>query len=411
MVDITDVQGYTDKFENQLSLLENADIPENDRTAILELVHHEDAQDTIEVGTIVNHINRLRLSSERADVPLTDMAKTDVDSFLFSLKHDRELAEGTLRNYRKALRKFFKHHDREWAEDVEIGASPDRSVDPSQLLDMDEIMALIEAANNPRDKAFVAVLADTGLRIGAACSLRVQDVAFDGPAGTITINEDGPVKGASGQKPVTWSRGYLGNWLDVHPRNDEPGAPLFHKTKHLTDGEDGALTYQYAARRLKWVAEEADIDTDRVNAHNFRKSAISRWIREGLSEQAIKHRAGWVKDSTQFDVYSAVTDEEMNEDILDHYGLAESESASPELDACPACRTPLSDEARFCPGCGSPLSQAAAEAAEESETAVFEGKSVPASGTDVDGALGEMLRVLKGDDEARAAAVEFLGGG
>lgn len=409
MADTDDIQGYGQKFENQLELLKNADIPDADRSAILALIRHEDANDTVNQGTMVNHMNRLRLSSERADMPLMEMAKSSVDEFLFKQKHDRGLGEGTLRNYRKALRKFFRHHGREWAEDIEIGSSPDRTVDVDKLLSREEITRLIEAATNPRDKAIIALLADTGLRIGAATSLRLRDVDLSGRAGTVTINEEANVKDDSGPKPLTWSRGYIANWLDVHPRPDEDEAPLFHKTEQVSDDEDGALAYQYCARRLKWIADDADIDRERVRAHNFRKSAISRWIREGLSEQAIKHRAGWAKDSSQFDVYSGVTAEEMNEDILDHYGLAKSgDASSPELEACPSCRTPLTDGARFCPGCGDALSATASEAVAEGQAAAFQGKGVSADGEDVDATVDRVFRAILENDEAREALAEQL---
>ncbi|WP_049970542.1 tyrosine-type recombinase/integrase [Haladaptatus cibarius] len=374
MVDFDEVQGYGRKFENQLAKLKEAPIPDADRTAILAFIQHEDAQGKVNTGTMVNHINRLRLAAERSDTPLTAMdEKSAVDALLFSLKHDHDLSEGTLRNYRKALRKFFRHRDEDWAEDITIGVSPERNVDPNELLTDEEIEALLDAASHPRDKALVSLIADTGLRIGAIASLRLRDIDLTERAGTVSINEEANVKGASGTVPLTWSRGYIANWLDVHPRSNEDEAALFHKVRFVEDGEDGAMSYQYLGRRIKWIGDEAGIDRERLNTHNFRKTAISRWIREGLNEQAIKHRATWVKDSSQFEVYSGVRDEELNESILAHYDLVdeEGEASRPDIDACPQCRTPLRRGSRFCPGCGAPLTQGAAETVTDAEDDLF----------------------------------------
>ncbi len=374
MVDFDEVQGYGRKFDNQLTKLKEAQISDADRTAVLAFIQHEDAQGAVNTGTMVNHLNRLRLAAERADMPLTEMDdKSAVDGLLFSLKHDHGLSEGTLRNYRKALRKFFRHRDEEWADEIQIGSSPERNVDPNDLLTDDEIEALLDAASHPRDKALVSLIADTGLRIGAIASLRLRDIDLTERAGTVSINEEANVKGASGTVPLTWSRGYLANWLDVHPRNDEEDAALFHKVRFVEDGEDGAMSYQYLGRRIKWIGDEAGIDRERLNTHNFRKTAISRWIREGLNEQAIKHRATWVKDSSQFEVYSGVRDEELNESILAHYDLAdeEGEASRPDIEACPQCRTPLRQRSRFCPGCGAPLTQGAAETVTDAEDDLF----------------------------------------
>jgi len=42
-----------------------------------------------------------------------------------------------------------------------------------------EVELLISKALNPRDKALIALLADSGLRIGEALKLRVKDIYFD----------------------------------------------------------------------------------------------------------------------------------------------------------------------------------------------------------------------------------------
>ena len=73
MADTDDVQGYGPKFENQLERLREADIDERDRKAILQLVRRWDASASINQGTIVSYLNRLRLSAERSDVPLVEM--------------------------------------------------------------------------------------------------------------------------------------------------------------------------------------------------------------------------------------------------------------------------------------------------------------------------------------------------
>ena len=375
MGDLTDPQRYGEKFDNQLDKLDEVAIPEPDREAIYAFVRHLDADGDVNTGTIVSRLNRLRLASERANVPLTDMDSDDVDELLFRLNREYDLAEGTLRNYRKALRAFFQYRDEDWADDIRIGASPDRTVDPNDLLEMEEITALIDAASNHRDKALVALLADSGLRIGAVASLRIRDLDFTGPAATVSVNEDANVKGASGTTPLTWSEGYVASWLDVHPRREDDDAPLFHVREGWYDPDedgDGSLDYQYLARRIRAVADDAGIDRDRVNTHNFRKSAISRWIREGMSEQAIKHRAHWDVDTDQFDTYSGVRGEELNDQILAHYGIEREEETRPDLDQCPRCGSPLRGDEAFCASCAAPLTDRAAARTEAAEDDIFD---------------------------------------
>jgi len=409
MVDTTDVQGYARKFRNQYDRVQEANIDDHDRDAILEFIHAMDASGEMNQGTMGARLNHLRLSAERASVPLVEMDKSDVDRFLFELNHDHGLAEGTRRNYRKSLRKFFAHRDAEWADDITIGAQPDRSVDPDELLTDDEIDALIDAAENPRDTAMIALLADTGLRIGALASLRVRDLDTSGQMTTLSINEDANVKGASGTVPLTWSETHLSAYLTVHPRRDDPDAALLHKSRGylerddagaVTEG-DGALTYQYLSRRVKMIADAADVDRERVNTHNFRKTAISRWIREGLSEQAIKHRAMWDVDTDQFDTYSGVRDEELNAQILAHYGTdIEQEDTEPDVRPCPRCRSSVRDNQRFCPSCSAPLTDAAADLISEA-TETTEAELV----SDIDAETRDELLALLSQIEDKPDAI------
>lgn len=412
MVDVSDVQGYSDKYDNQLDKLESAPIDEDDRSAIGRFVRDLDAADDIGTGTIIGHLNRLRLSAERADVPLTEMDLEDVRDYLYDCKHEHDLAEGTRRNYRKAIRKFAEWLERDWWEEVSIGAAPSRSVDPNELLEMEEIEALIDAADHTRDKALVAMISDAGLRISAVTSLRKRDFEYREGGAVVHPNTDGPVKGATDPVPLTWSAGYVANWLDVHPR-DDPDAALFHKLEHIEDGEDGALRYQYAARRIKRIADDAGIDRERVRTHNFRKSAISRWIREGLPEQVIKHRASWVKDSGQFEIYSGVTAGELNDQIFGHYGLETAEDLRPSVDRCKQCRTPLPDGVALCPGCATPQTPGAREIVDDARERTRDDVGTAAESGDADAAsvAHAIDRALADYPDARDALVSELGHG
>lgn len=370
MTSVYGIQGYGQKFESQLELLEAADIDEEDRTAIERFIRWEDAQDDVNTGTMVSHLNRLRLSAERADTALTAMELDDVNISLSRLKREFEFKEGSRRDYRKALRVFFRWRDVAWAEDIKIGASPDRSVDREDLLTDEEVNDMPEVGSNPRDKALIALLDDTGLRIGAIGSLRIKDVDLSGKIGYISINEDANVKDASGRKPLTYSRGQLANWLDVHPTPDEPEAPVIDKSEGWTgDDDSGAMTQQYLSRRVKMIAEDADLDGDRIHTHLFRKTTISRWIREDVHEQVIKSRVDWVKDSQQFETYSGVEDEQLNEQFLEHYDLAEpDESERTKLENCTVCGTPLRGTENVCPSCAAPLNESGRDAIERVES-------------------------------------------
>jgi len=247
MVDVTDVQGYETKFENQKALLERSDdLADADRDAIERWVVHLRTNDpeVDSLGTVVGHLNRIRLAAERSEMPLTDMERIgDVNALKLYLEDEHGLGEGTIRNYMKAARKFFEWRGADFADEIVIGASVDRKHDPDDEITSEELGAMLEACGQfdsaARDKALIALLRDTGLRIGAVLSLQLKHVDMEGNRATITINEDANVKDADGPKPVTWSRGYVANWLDVHPRANDPEAALIHKTRQVAPNEAG----------------------------------------------------------------------------------------------------------------------------------------------------------------------------
>jgi integrase len=380
MADVDDVQGYGSKFENQREKLAESDaLDDRDRREITRWLAHLRTNDTdIEsLGTVVGHLNRIRLAAERSEMPLVEFGTIDdVNAFELYLSDEHGLAEGTVRNYKKALKKFFSWREAEFADEITIGAPIERKHDPEAEITDEELAAMFNACAEfdaaARDKALIALLRDTGLRLGAVLSLRVGDVDLSDRRATVRINTDANVKDASGKKPLTWSRGYLANWMDIHPRPSTTDVALIHKTRRFDENDDGALRQQYAGRRVSKIAEAAGLDSTRVHAHLFRGTAISEWIREGLSDQQIKHRADWDEDTREMSTYSLVTDEEMNDSIFDVYDIGDTgEQRTPSLEECKQCRTPLRGDERFCPSCAAPLDPTAVEATEEIKDRTF----------------------------------------
>jgi hypothetical protein len=223
----------------------------------------------------------------------------------------------------------------------------------------------------------------------------------------VTINTEANVKDADGPKPVTWSRAYVSNWIDVHPRSDVEHAALIHKTRRWGDNEDGALRQQYAGRRIQEIAAAAGLDAERIHAHLFRGTAISEWMRDdGLNDQAIKQRADWSPDSRMFDVYSRVSDEEWNEQIFEHYDIGESddEPRRHRLERCMHCQTPLRGGERFCPACAGALHSSDADKVEDVEDATFESAKNAEDPNDA-GAIEEFRRRFRSDPDFRAELV------
>jgi len=353
MADIGDVQGFEKTYRDQLDA---ADIDDRDREQIRSLVRRRNVEG-IQKSTNTGTLNRCRLAAERAPCPLVDMDLDDFYTLHDTLELEHGLSDGTLRNYRKAVKRFAEHMEFDWTDEIDVGeiATADDTVDPATLLTDDEVDAMLDAATHPRDKAIMAMLRNTGLRVGALCNLRLRDVDFTESAGEFTVHSLPGNKEAEGTRPFTWARAHLVNWLDVHPFRGDESAPLFAKRRDRGD-ESGRALSTSAVRQMLYAAAdraEMDIPRERVQPHNWRDTTFAGWKLDGLSDQQIKHRGFHVADSDMLARYGPIDDQEMNDTILDHYDIGDGKTArTPDLDQCPQCQTALRDGTSFCPTCG-----------------------------------------------------------
>ena len=85
----------------------------------------------------------------------------------------RKLSEWTRHDYRTTLKKFFKwlRGSDSYPEEVKwlkVKTPKSNNIIPTEILSEQDIKKLIRVADNPRDKAFVSVLFESGCRIGAS---------------------------------------------------------------------------------------------------------------------------------------------------------------------------------------------------------------------------------------------------
>jgi len=394
---VDDVHSFKTGFIQGMERLKNSEISDENKDVIEKFIIKVQIEG-LAMGTIVGYLNYITRMAQRlhemgVNKSLKDITEDDFNKFMLNLQVDRELKDTGLRTYKKVTKKFFgvmsDDETPKWVQKLKL-KTIDTPVQPSDLLTKEEFNKLMEACRHPRDKALIAVLADGGMRIGALASCRIKHVEFTQYGSKVYLSKTGmankttPAKGI----PLTWSTGFLNQWIAVHPSKDNPEAPLWVTLNKKNE----PMSYKSLRVTIQNVAKRACIKK-RVNPHTFRHMAITHWIYDDLNEQEIKHRAGWSKGSTRmFKVYANFTDEEMNDRIYEKYGIKTDDKRHIKLKQCPRCNNVLRPEDRFCSLCSLVLDQQMAREMEKAS------EQIP-----------DALNLLLSDPETQALIAQKLG--
>jgi len=227
----------------------------------------------------------------------------------------KRLSEWTKHDYRTTLKKFFK-----WlrgSEDYpeEVGwirvKTPKNNNIPDELLTEQDVKKLIRVADNPRDKAFVAVLFESGCRIGELLTLRLKNVQFEDGYTKIIV------EGKRGRRmvPLIFSSPILADWINNHPSRNNLESPLWPKKTKI----DEPMNYALARKLLQNLGRKAKIGK-RVNPHSFRHSRATLLSRK-LPEAILNEIFGWVQGSRMPSVYIHLSGRDTVGPLLQVYGL------------------------------------------------------------------------------------------
>ena len=153
---------------------------------------------------------------------------------------------------------------------------------------------LIEAAESTRDRAIIAILAETGMRVGELCSLRLRDVQpLDD--GSVRLR----VRGKTGVRALAVfeaSRPLLEYLRDRHGREPrDPDAPLFLTVRGTP------LTPKAVRAMLARVTSRAGLGRG-VHPHMLRHTRMTE-LAHVLTEQELKVVAGWSMASRMAAIY------------------------------------------------------------------------------------------------------------
>jgi len=359
------VHDYEGKLAAALQRLENDTLLEADR-AKLRAFHEFLVAGGVNAARRERVLSTLLNFAKRNAKPFADFGKEDVQKLVVVAIESSGYSEWTKYTYKVILKQFFR-----WLRGCEGSENPPETkwistkiknagrLLPEELLSEEDIKKIAGAAQNPRDKALVMVLYDSGCRIGEILSLRLKDVVADSKGFYLVVN------GKTGARRVRLmpSVASLAAWINSHPDRDNPNAALWF---HVKSGKRAVISYQYCRKVLERLFARAGVKK-RCNPHLFRHSRATFYAAV-LPEALLKEQMGWTQSTKMAGVYVHLSGKRVDDAISEAYGQQKKTTKpSLEVKTCPRCDFANGFDAECCERCGTPLDQKAVVLAEADE--------------------------------------------
>jgi len=285
--------------------------------------------------------------------------REDIERVLIEFEGNH--APQTMRTYRAILKTFFKFLNGgeeyppsvRWLH-VKNGSNNNHRL-PEELLTEAEILKLIEACDHQRDKALIALLYESGCRVGELLTLQIKHVTFEDDLTKVIF------QGKTGMRKVAVidCTPHLAAWLSIHPDRKNPDAYIW--TNISTHRRGAPLSYQALNKHIRRIAAKAGI-TKKVNPHSFRH-ARATVMANSLKEAQLKEYFGWTQGSDVAATYVHLSGRDIDDAVLQMHGRAPKNKAAISPLApkrCPRCLNENPSTGKFCSRCGLVLDQATA---------------------------------------------------
>ena len=345
-----DIYNYPKRIECVLKKIKNdKEIIDRNKELLLEF-YKICRSEGLSPARIVRCLYAIIIFAEWSKKDFNQFNKNDIIDLVAELE-SHKYAHSTKQEMKITLRKFFKwlRGTEEYPEEVrwiKCHRTLNNNKLPEDMLTEDEVKLLINTADNARDKALIAVLYDSGCRIGELLSLKMKHIKFDYQSAVILVD------GKTGMRRVRIiaSAPYLKEWIDEHPHKDDPDASIW-----ILENKNKELNHSDIKRILRKIRKLSGIKK-RINAHNFRHSRAT-FLADYLTDSQMKEFFGWVQSSKMASVYIHMSGKNLDKALFKLNGIEDNENEKKEetdfkSKKCSRCGEISPPTNKFCSKCG-----------------------------------------------------------
>ena len=292
-------------------------------------------------------------------------SKKDVIQVIARLRSTRTnrktlYSPASISDFKKVLKKFVKYVNggelpKFW-NDIHAEKIRPRYNRPDEMITYDDLQALMKVCRNPRDKALISLLWDSGVRASELLMLRCRDFQRSPDALYATLNVEIGSKTYKHRTVVLTGDSVVRVTEWLQERDFKPDDPLFIGIGKERPGKP--LSYADLRMILRKVAARSGLKKH-ISPHLFRHSAATRLATENIPMQVFVKQMGWASNRMA-DNYTHLDNKGQIIAILQSQGIdiTDEELNKPASEIprrCPRCKAINTGSARFCNNCGSPM--------------------------------------------------------
>jgi integrase len=317
--------------------------------------------------------------------PFDRLTKADLMTFLDDVRNrkfedtryraatgnvETKLANSTMNLIRLRIKRFYQ-----WLHGMKKGQYPeivdwivirtiqgDREISPEDLPTQDEIKAIIECTENPRDRALISLLVESGVRCGEASTTLLRDISWNNNGFVLTVDKSRSKSKFGRRIPLCACSEDVKNYINnFHPFKNDGGCPLFVSYVGPKTGKTN-LKVSSIEGIVRKAAKRAGVsDRIRIHPHIFRHARASQLAELGWNEPMLRQYFGWSKTSHMPATYIHMSQSAMHSRYYQMYGktipMGNRSSVLDKPTKCTGCGTQNPTGYRFCFRCNAPLNK------------------------------------------------------
>jgi tetratricopeptide (TPR) repeat protein len=223
-----------------------------------------------------------------------------------------------------------------------------------------------------RDRCYHAMASDTSCRPHELLSLRIKDIVFKLSSTKKQYAEVHITNSKTKPRtlPLIFSIPYIKDWIDSHPKANNPNSFLFISLADSNYGEqlsENSLYKQYSRTyRKRYYPKLIDDSIPDVDKSMIRNLLTKPWnpyiLRHSaltvksqiLKESTLRDHAGWTLNSKMPTIYIHYFGNESAKSLLEAYGIENYHDWHINIlksKTCPNCNEPNKVESKFCLKC------------------------------------------------------------